>query len=108
MLKMNCAKFPKFEMFKNLPLFYKDMFMFFNQCKFFFTDISSMNINDILQEPSILNKRRFVFDGKPMFFKNWNKSNISYVKELFTDNGFRSRDEIGKVYKRANLFVNIR
>lgn len=43
-----------------------------------------------------------------MFFKNWNKSNISYVKELFTDNGFRSRDEIGKVYKKANLFVNIR
>lgn len=52
---MNCAKFPKFEMFKNLPLFYKDMFMYFNQCKNFFTDISSMNINDILQEPSILN-----------------------------------------------------
>lgn len=62
-----------------------------------------MNINDVLQEP-IWNNRHFVFDGKPMFFKNWIKSNILYVKDLFTDNGFKSLYEIGdEVCSKANL-----
>ena len=92
MLKLNCVKLANFEMFKNLPLFYKEIFMYFNQCKKI-TEISSMNINDVLQEP-IWNNRHLVFDGKPMFFKNWIKSNILYVKDLFTDNGFKSLYEI--------------
>lgn len=33
MLKLNCVKLANFEMFKNLPLFYKEIFMYFNQCK---------------------------------------------------------------------------
>lgn len=53
-----------------------------------------MNINDILQEP-VWNNRDVVCDEKPKFFKNGIKSNILYVKHLFTDNGFKSMDEIG-------------
>lgn len=69
------------------------------------TDMSSMNINDPFQEPVWSNKHFvFVFDGKPMFLKNWIKSNILYVKDKFTDNGFKSLDEISdEVYKKANL-----
>lgn len=62
-----------------------------------------MNINDVLQEP-IWNNRHFVFDGKPVFFKNWIKSNILYVNDLFTDNWFKSLNDIGdEVYSKANL-----
>lgn len=39
-----------------------------------------------------------------MFFKNWINSNIRYVKDLFTDNGFKSLNAVGdEVYNKANL-----
>lgn len=57
-----------------------------------------MNINDILQE-TIWENRSLIFDGKPLIFKNWIKSNIPYVKDIFTVNGFLSLNKIGDELK---------
>ena len=32
---------------------------------------------------------------KTLFFTSWVKSNILYVKDLFTENGFKTLEEIG-------------
>lgn len=45
-----------------------------------------------------------IYDGKPVFFKNWIKSNFQYVIDLFTDNGFKSLNKISdEVFNQANL-----
>ena len=53
-----------------------------------------MNKNEILQEP-IWNNKLFLFKGQPIYFKNW-VNNIKYVKDLFTENGFKTIEEVSR------------
>ena len=48
--------------------------------------------NEILQEP-IWNNKLFLFKGQPIYFKNW-VNNIKYVKDLFTENGFKTIENL--------------
>ena len=76
-----------------LPQFYKDVIISFNECKKL-TPIQNMSTCSFFQQPIWMN-RYFVHKGKTIYFSSWIKSNILYVKDLFTDNGFKSLEEIG-------------
>ena len=53
-----------------------------------------MSTCSFFQQPIWMN-RYFVHKGKTIYFSSLIKSNILYVKDLFTDNGFKSLEEIG-------------
>ena len=91
-IKMNSVDIKDFDVFKNLPLFYKEMFVNFNRCKKI-RQLNAMNKSDILEEP-IWNNRHFTYMGKPIFFTNWVKSGIKYVKDLFIDHDFKTINDI--------------
>ena len=91
-IKMNSINIKDFDVFKNLPLFYKEVFVNFNRCKKI-RQLNAMNKSDILEEP-IWNNRHFTYMGKPIYFTNWVKSGIRYVKDLFVDNNLKTINDI--------------
>ena len=67
--------------------------------------MQDMNKNEILQEP-IWNNKLFLFKGQPIYFKNW-VNNIKNVKDLFTENGFKTIEEVSReICTNTNVFVN--
>ena len=53
-----------------------------------------MNKNEISQDP-IWNNTLFLFKGQPIYFENW-VNDIKYVKDLFTENGFKNIQEVSR------------
>ena len=75
--------------------FYREVLIYFNQCKKN-SHLQDMNKNEILQEP-IWNNKLFLFKGQPIYFKNWvNNIKYMYVKDLFTENGFKTIEEVSR------------
>ena len=70
------------QIFKSLPLFYCEVFSALNECKHktLVTDFK------ILSQPIWLNDL-IRFNGKLLFYTNWIKSGILYIKDLFDNNG---------------------
>lgn len=68
-----------------LPAFYLDVFLAFNQCKQE-KNILKMNSYDFLSQPLWYNKL-LLFNGKCLWLPNWAKSGILYVKDLFEEDG---------------------
>lgn len=66
-------------------LFYKEIFVFFNECKKFKLD---MSLNVLLKELLWCNKI-FVLKNKLVFFKEWLKSGIKYLNDIVNENGLK-------------------
>ena len=91
-LKVLETDLKEFKMIHTLPRFYQEIFSCFNFCK----ATKSMNqysSNEILHEP-IWNNTIFKYRNKTLFFENWSKGGILYVKDLFDiDGNFRTLEE---------------
>ena len=84
-LKTNVRNIVNFSIVNNLPVFYKEVFCFFNECK---TIVPLCKLNtDVFLQQIIWNNTYFTVRGKPLLFDNWLKSNIRYVKDLYDDDG---------------------
>ena len=68
-----------------LPTFYREIFCSFNSCKKLKT-LNQFSSNEILHEP-IWNNKIFTYKNKVLFFENWVKGQILYVKDLFDAQG---------------------
>ena len=53
--------------------------------------MQDMNKNEILRKP-ICNNKLFLFKDQPIYFKSL-VNNIEYVKDLFTENGFKTIED---------------
>ena len=91
-LKVLETDLKEFKMIHTLPRFYQEIFSCFNFCK----ATKSMNqysSNEILHEP-IWNNTIFKYRNKTLFFENWSKGGILYVKDLFDiDGNFKTLEE---------------
>ena len=52
-------------------------------------NITAMSADTFLSQP-LWNNRLFVYKGKTLFFKEWSKSNLLYVKGIVDVNGLKS------------------
>ena len=84
-IKTSEVKLKHFDIVKNLPIFYREVFTFFNTCKKQ-NDIHKQNANSLMQQP-IWNNLLIQVQGKTLFFPHWSKSGILYVKDLFRNDG---------------------
>ena len=78
-------KLDDFSVFVKFPQFYIDVLNAFSQCRKK-QHIEHMSIGYFLSQP-IWCKNSFVKKGKPLYFEQWLKSGILYVKELLDDEG---------------------
>ena len=74
-----------FNIVKTLPVFYKEIFCSFNEAK---TVLPFNQLNDdLFLQQTIWNNLYFKVRGKPLLFRNWLKSGIKYVKDLYDEDG---------------------
>ena len=52
-------------------------------------NITAMSTETFLSQP-LWNNGLFVYKGKTLFFKEWSKSNLLYVKDIVDVNGLKS------------------
>ena len=79
------TKLCDYDIVKKLPMFYQQVFISFNECKKY-PNITTMSTETFLSQP-LWNNRLFVYKGKTLFFKEWSKSNLLYVKDIVDVNG---------------------
>ena len=90
------------EIISKMPLFYKQVFACFNTCKEIQGNPSTVSL---LKEP-IWSNMRFLHKGKSIFFPNWSKSNILFVKDLFSAKGIlKSPDEIIRILENKSNWI---
>ena len=87
-LKTNDTNTSGYDFIRYLPLFYKEIFISFNECKKM-TPLDSLSESSFYQQ-TIWNNKYFTHKGNTLCFPNWIKSNILYVGDLFDDNGFKN------------------
>lgn len=92
---------------KHFPKFYKQVFTCFNPYKDFKQNNDrSMNTESFLLQP-ILSNTSFNFKGKTLFFDEWIKSGILYVKDIFKENSkLKSTRDILDILDRLNIKNN--
>ena len=91
-----------FEIIQAMPLFYKQVFTCFNACK---NINDKLNIVHFIKQP-IWSNEKFSYRGKSIYFPNWLKSNILYVKDLFTDNGvLKTPEDIMRILVNKNNWI---
>ena len=91
-LKASETDMNDFKMIHVLPRFYQEIVSCFNFCKSK-KPMHQYSSNEILHEP-IWNNTIFKYRNKTLFFDNWSKGGILYVKDLFDiDGNFKSLDE---------------
>ena len=91
-LKASETEMNDFKMIHVLPRFYQEIVSCFNFCKSK-KPMHQYSSNEILHEP-IWNNTIFKYRNKTLFFDNWSKGGILYVKDLFDiDGNFKSLDE---------------
>jgi len=94
---VDCNMFPD-DIF--IPQFYKECIQSFNSCN---TVNAMKNVHDFLTQPIWCNSI-FTIKGKSLCCKNWIRSGIIWVKDLYDVNGyFLSGDEL---YQRLNNKTN--
>ena len=91
-----------FEIIQAMPLFYKQVFTCFNACK---NINDKLNIVHFIKQP-IWSNEKFSYRGKSIYFPNWLKSNILYVKDLFTNNGvLKPPEDIMRILSNKNNWI---
>ena len=73
-----------------LPQFWAEVFCYANECKTLIEN-SLLNSNEFLAEPIWFNLR-FKIGNKPILISNWTKSNILYVKDIFSNGNLITED----------------
>ena len=68
-----------------IPQFYVEVLSAFNKCKHI---DGNLTCDQFLSQP-VWNNKLFKYNVKTLCYKNWLKSGILYVKELFDDNCFK-------------------
>ena len=87
-----------------LPTFYREIFCSFNSCKKL-KILNQFSSNEILHEP-IWNNKIFTYKNKTLFFENWIKGQILYVKDLFDAQGnFKILDDFADVVLIKNNWL---
>ena len=86
-----------------LPTFYEQVFVCFNECKKL-TPLHNLSTCSFFQQPIWMN-RYFKYRDKTLYFSSWIKSNIMYVKDLFTEHGFKTLEEIGGVLRQKQNWL---
>ena len=85
-LKTNVTNFLEIrKLLHGIPQFYVEVLSAFNECKHI---DGSLTCDQFLSQP-VWNNKLFKYNGKTLCYKNWIKSGILYVNELFDDNGFK-------------------
>ena len=108
-------KLDDFSVFVKFPQFYSDVLNAFSQCRKK-QKIELMSIGYFLSQPIWCNNS-FVKKGKALYFEQWLKSGILYVKELLDDEGdFLSlasacrkmkSNVLGEIYILKNIFSKL-
>ena len=88
-LKTNVTNFLEIrKLLHGIPQFYVEVLSAFNECKHI---DGNLTCDQFLSQP-IWNNKLFKYNEKTLCYKNWIKSGILYVRELFDDNGFKEID----------------
>ena len=102
-VKTNVSNFEHTIFFKmiKLPFFYGEVISAFNKCKKV-TQICNLKRNQFFKE-FIWNNYLFKYDSKPLYFENWIKSGILYIKDMFDNDGnFYSIEHFYNILERKN------
>lgn len=95
-------KIENYEIIKTMPLFYKQAFTCFNTCK----DLQNKLSPETFLKQPIWSNLMFLYKGKTIFFKTWLKSNILFVKDLYSEAGtLKSPEEIANVLINKNNWL---
>ena len=93
-----------FEIIKKIPMFYQQIFTSFNLCKTI-KPINDLSNFDFLTQP-IWGNEYFKFRNKHLYYKSWIECGITFVKDLFDQNGhFISEDYILNVLKNTKNWI---
>ncbi len=89
----------------NIPKFYEDVITSFHKCKQYKNN-NILSENDFLCEPIFLN-RRYISKGKTLYFSNWIKSGLFWIKDLFDHEGnfISERDVLNKLSIKTNWLI---
>ena len=100
-LQTSETKLKDFDLVKNLPSFYQEVFTFFNACK---RNLEYSQIHsDAFMQQTIWNNKYVCYKGKTLFFRNWIKSGFKYICNLYDENGaFKSIDCIMPFVQKKN------
>lgn len=94
-LTLSEIKTENFTLISKLPIFYKEIFGNFNECKIT-KDIS--NLSDVnFAELPLWNNNLFQYKYKTLCLRNWIASNILYVKDEFNKNGVFKLQEFSDI-----------
>ena len=85
LLKTTEKRCEYFKIVPNLPIFYKEIFTCFNECKRSI-DVENLSNANFLLQP-IWNNDLFKYKNETLCFPSWIKSNFIYVKDLLLPNG---------------------
>ncbi len=85
LIKTNCTNQKLLSDRLKIPKFWAQVFASLNECKDL-RPFSSTSDYNFLSAPLWFNEQ-FKFKNKPIFLPNWAKSNILYVKDLFSNQG---------------------
>ena len=100
----NETKLTNYTIVHNLPLFYQQIFVSFNECKYCQTDVYSTE--SFLSQP-LWNNRFILYKGKTLCFIDWIKSGFRHVKDIVDENGLRPPEWfLLHLVKKGTGFVN--
>lgn len=96
LLNSSITRYEEFKL-NSLPVFYKEVLVAFNECK----DISLTNFAN----QNIWFNKNICFKGKSLFFSSWTKGGLLLVKDLFSENGFKTINDIKGCLASTNNFL---
>ena len=107
LLKMSFKDNHMFKIIDKLPLFYQEVLTAHNQCKVNIKLVMMSNY-DLLTQP-LWGNFHFKVNDECLYFSEWVKSNILYVKDLVNKDGcIKSDEELFKMIRnKRNLFKEI-
>ena len=84
-LNFNIQNIQLITIFKDMPIFYQDVLLNYYKCKTL-KCITKMNYYDYFTS-CIWGNNNLMINGKCVFYKNWIKSDILHIKDLFDNSG---------------------
>ena len=85
LLKMNFQSSNTFNVIKNIPQFYQDIFISFNKCKTL-KPFTQLKVHEIMTQV-IWGNEYFTHKGRTLYYKHWITSGFILVKDLFDESG---------------------
>ena len=106
-MKTNVSVAKNSPLMHSLPQFYQDVFMAFNKCKSV-KNLKHLNKHEIIALP-IWGNSYFKVGNDCLYFKEWIRSGILYIKDLVGEDGTLMKDEdmYKKVLDKNNIIQQI-